>query len=186
MIVSTKKVLHDKKTEKGLAEILTKLGGEPSPEDCTCDLIDKIAELVGNGSGGSSGEVVEINFNLEFESSETGTRLLFVGESANQMRAFLQRVATTDVREVQIVANAYFAPSNTNVILKYNCSSITAMLEPETYALEFMMLLAPFNLNTNAVLSTTPDETVFSAEFVPGLELVYELFQGKTVKFYIN
>jgi len=68
MAISTKKVLHDKKTEKGLAEILTKLGGEPSPEDCTCDLIDKIAEQVGNGSSGSGGSSIK-QFDVDMEDS---------------------------------------------------------------------------------------------------------------------
>lgn len=45
-MVSTKKVLHGEKTEKGLKKILTNLGGEPSVDDCTCDLLDKIGDTL--------------------------------------------------------------------------------------------------------------------------------------------
>lgn len=64
-IPTTKKVLHDLRSEKALKKILTKLGGEYEPEDdCSCELLDKIADKVGKGgSGGSSNysKIIEVS-----------------------------------------------------------------------------------------------------------------------------
>lgn len=67
MSISTKKVLHDLRSEKALKKILTKLGGEYELEDdCSCELLEKIAEVVDNGgsSGGSTEEYKTLTITL--------------------------------------------------------------------------------------------------------------------------
>lgn len=122
MAISTKKVLHDKKTEKGLAEILTKLGGEPSPTDCTCDLIDKIGDaleggLPSGGNGGGSDLQTKLTFNLDENNEiivENGDIELIAESGNNQTIGDFVSVVLTYEQFTSLTAGLYYFGNGKN------------------------------------------------------------------------
>lgn len=124
MAISTKKVLHDKKTEKGLAEILTKLGGEPSSTDCTCDLIDKIGDALEGGLPSGGSEVVYEFLKDELETTTYDDANKWVGltntETIQKFRNMAEQTIDKSIKKTEL----FVFDAQKGIHLKFNFNNI--------------------------------------------------------------